>query len=56
MASAKVTDHTQINLNLPNTLLQEVDDYRFAERHPSRTAAIADLIKKGLEASKKPQD
>lgn len=53
MASAKVSNHTQINLNLPNLLLEEVDNYRFAERYPSRTAALTALIQKGLETTKR---
>ena len=41
-------DRTVIQLGLSNTLLTKIDDYRFTNRLPSRTAAIRELIEKGL--------
>jgi hypothetical protein len=38
---------------MPKSLLQAIDDYRFAQRHPSRAAAIRRLIELGLAAAAK---
>lgn len=36
-------------------LLKRIDDFRFENRYPSRSAATADLIRLGLEAIEKKQ-
>lgn len=37
---------------IPQTLLDQIDDYRFQQRVPSRAEAIRQLIVAGLEAIK----
>lgn len=36
-------------ISLEETLLSKIEDYRFASRKNNRSAAIADLIQKGLK-------
>lgn len=36
-------------ISLPPFLLEQVEDYRFSKRKDNRSAAIADLIIKGLK-------
>ena len=45
--------NTQILLTMSHTLKDEIEDYQFENRIPSRTAAIIELIEKGLEYDKK---
>ena len=40
----------KILINIPDELLQLIEDYRFNNRLNTRTEAILSLIKKGLEA------
>lgn len=40
---------------IPPRLIKEIDDYRWANRIPSRAAAIRELIKRGLKANNKPR-
>jgi hypothetical protein len=35
---------------VPEDLLTEVDDFRFATRQPSRMAAVRELLEEGLKA------
>lgn len=44
----KITEY--INLGLTKELLKEVEDYQFENRINSRSEAIRELIKKGLES------
>lgn len=44
----KKTDN-QILLNLPDKLLEDIENYQFKKRISSRSEAIRQLIKKGLE-------
>ncbi len=37
-------------------LLKEIDDFRFENRYPSRSAATLELIRLGIEQLKKEQD
>lgn len=37
-------------------LLKEIDDFRFENRYPSRSAATLDLIRLGIEQLKKDQE
>ena len=39
----------QILLNVPSELLEKIEDYQFKKRISSRSEAIRELIKKGLE-------
>lgn len=36
-------------ISLEETLLSQIEDYRFTKRKDNRSAAIADLIAKGLK-------
>ena len=37
-------------------LLKEIDDFRFENRYPSRSAATIDLIRRGIEQLQKDQE
>lgn len=45
--------NTQILLTMTHTLKEEIEDYQFKNRIPSRTAAIIELIEKGLKNDSK---
>lgn len=44
--------NTQILVTMPHELKDKIEDYQFENRKPSRTAAILELIEKGLEYDK----
>ena len=37
-------------------LLKEIDDFRFENRYPSRSAATIDMIRRGIEQLQKDQE
>lgn len=39
-------------INYPESIVNQVEDYRFENRLPNFSAAVIELIQKGLEASK----
>ena len=41
--------NTQVLLTIPKELLEQVEDYQFKNRMPSRSEALRELIRKGLE-------
>jgi len=45
--------NTQILVTMPNQLKEEIENYQFDNRLPSRTAAILELIQKGLDHENK---
>lgn len=45
--------NTQVLVTMPKELKEAIEDYQFANRIPSRTAAILELINKGIECTKK---
>lgn len=45
--------NTQILLTMPWELKEEIEEYRFNHRIGNRTAAILELIKKGLDQPEK---
>ena len=47
------TGRTGIHLFFDDALLEGIEDFRFRFRHATRTAAIRELIVKGLDAAKK---
>jgi metal-responsive CopG/Arc/MetJ family transcriptional regulator len=53
---AKPLGHQLKNINvlLEEKMLEEIDEYRWRNRLPSRTAAIRELIASGLHQSPKP--
>jgi metal-responsive CopG/Arc/MetJ family transcriptional regulator len=40
---------------MPEQLIQEIDEYRWTNRLPSRAAAIRELVKRGLRNNHKPR-
>ena len=48
--------NTQVLVTMPWDLKEEIEDYQFANRVPSRTAAILELIRKGLDQEKEPTE
>jgi metal-responsive CopG/Arc/MetJ family transcriptional regulator len=40
----------RVIIPLPKPLIEEIDDYRFAERIPSRSEAVRQLLREGLKA------
>jgi len=47
------TKNTQVLVTFPNELLEKVEDYRFENRIENRSEAIRELIRKGLENTKR---
>lgn len=45
--------NTQILVTMPWELKEEIEDYQFENRIPNRTAAILDIIEKGLAKENK---
>ena len=45
----KKENHTKILVNLPDELLEKVEDYRFENRCADRNEAIEQLLKKALQ-------
>lgn len=48
----KKVERTRVNLWIPNTILEEVDAYQKKNGIPTRTAAILELLRKGLREEK----
>ena len=44
------TNNTRFTVSLPTEMLQQVEDYRYSRRIPTRSFATIELIRKGLEA------
>jgi metal-responsive CopG/Arc/MetJ family transcriptional regulator len=44
----------RVIIPLPQELIDEIDDYRWANRLPSRAEAIRQLVRKGLRKAPKP--
>lgn len=49
----KKENHTKVLLNIPNEMLEKVDEYRFKHRFNTRLDALNSLIEKGLEREEK---
>ena len=47
------TDKPRCTLNIDDELSEKIDDFRFENRYPSRSSAVMELIRMGLEASEK---
>lgn len=50
------SDNPLVQFVIDHGMLQRIDDFRFANRFPSRAAAIKWLLDKGLAAGLKPSD
>jgi hypothetical protein len=49
----KAEEPKRLIVPMPKELVDQIDEYRWANRIPSRAEAIRQLIKKGLKAPKK---
>ena len=49
------TEKPRYTVIVDEELLKEIDDFRFENRYPSRSAATLELIRLGMEAIKKKQ-
>jgi len=47
------TEKPRCTLIIDDKLFEKVDDFRFENRYPSRSAAVMELIRLGLEAFEK---
>lgn len=50
------TDKLRYTVIVDEELLKKIDDFRFENRYPSRSAATLELIRLGMEALKKEQE
>ena len=49
------TERPRYTVIVDEELLKEIDDFRFENRYPSRSAATLELIRLGMDAIKKQQ-
>lgn len=47
------TNKPRYTVSVDNELFEQIEDFRYANRFPTRSDATAELIRKGLEAMKK---
>jgi metal-responsive CopG/Arc/MetJ family transcriptional regulator len=50
------TEKPRYTVIVDDELLKKIDDFRFENRYPSRSAATLELIRLGMEALKKEQE
>lgn len=50
------TEKPRYTVTVDDELLKKIDDFRFENRYPSRSAATLELIRLGMEALKKEQE
>lgn len=50
------TEKPRYTVIVDDELLKKIDDFRFENRYPSRSAATLELIRLGMETLKKEQD
>lgn len=50
------TEKPRFTMIVDEELLKEIDDFRFENRYPSRSAATIDLIRRGIEQLQKDQE
>lgn len=50
------TEKPRYTIIVDNDLLKQIDDFRFENRFPSRSAATLDLIRRGIEQLRKEQE
>ena len=50
------TEKRRFTVIVDEELLKEIDDFRFENRYPSRSAATIDLIRRGIEQLQKDQE
>ena len=49
------TEKPRYTIIVDDDLLRQIDDFRFENRFPSRSAATLDLIRRGIEQLRKEQ-
>lgn len=47
------TEKPRFTLTVPEDTLKKIDDFRFDNRYNSRTEAVLEIIRRGIEAIKK---
>ena len=50
------TEKPRYTIIVDDDLLRQIDDFRFENRFPSRSAATLDLIRRGIEQLRKKQE
>ena len=50
------TEKPRYTIIVDDDLLRQIDDFRFENRFPSRSAATLDLIRRGIEQLRKEQE
>jgi len=50
------TEKPRYTIIVDHDLLKQIDDFRFENRFPSRSAATLDLIRRGIEQLRKEQE
>lgn len=50
------TEKPRFTVIVDEELLKEIDDFRFENRYPSRSAATIDLIRRSIEQLQKDQE
>lgn len=50
------TEKPRFTVIVDEELLKEIDDFRFENRYPSRSASTIDLIRRGIEQLQKDQE
>ena len=50
------TEKPRFTVIVDEEILKEIDDFRFENRYPSRSAATIDLIRRGIEQLQKDQE
>ena len=50
------TEKPRYTIIVDHDLLRQIDDFRFENRFPSRSAATLDLIRRGIEQLRKEQE
>ena len=54
--NARPTEKPRYTVIVDQKLLRRIDDFRFENRYPSRSAATLDLIRRGIEQLRKEQE
>ena len=50
------TEKPRYTIIVDDDILRQIDDFRFENRFPSRSAATLDLIRRGIEQLRKEQE
>lgn len=50
------TEKPRFTIVVDEEMFQEIESFRFENRYPSRSAATAELIRRGIEQLKKEQE